>query len=148
IEKHLALVGVEVVWDVERATDVASELVVVNRSGDTGGERNGIARPGVGVERGVAQVFVHGPVKLARGGVRGDADLRAGAAAELGSVVRRKNLHFLRGVDVGRADAGAVGASARTGSAVKGDQVFRIARAIEVGGTLRKIEVQGGESAG
>jgi len=121
IKEDFALVGVEVIGNVNRATDVVAELIVVDRSGDAGGEGNSVARPGVGVERGIAEIFVNRAVKLAAAGFRGDANLRAGAAAILGSVVGGENLDFLCGVHIGSADAGAVGARKGAGSTIEGD---------------------------
>ena len=66
VEENFALVRVEVIGDIERAADVVSELVVVNRCGNARGEWVGIASPGVRVQRGVAKVFVDGAVELAR----------------------------------------------------------------------------------
>ena len=95
-----------------------------------------VAGPGVGVERVVADIFVCRAVELLPAGARQDADLRAGSASVFGSVGGGEDLDFLGGIDVGRAEAGAVGTGARRRRAVVRDQIFGVARAVEVGRAL------------
>ena len=64
VPENFGLVGIEVVGDVERSPDVVSELIVVNRRGDTSGCRARIAQPRVCIEDGIADIFVGGAVEL------------------------------------------------------------------------------------
>ena len=112
IKEKLGLVGVEVIGNVDRTAEVVSELVVVNRSGDEGGAGRRVALPGIGIEDGVADIFVGRAVKGLRAALGGDANLPAGGAAIFRSVVRSENLNFLRRIHIGSANAGAVGARA------------------------------------
>ncbi len=71
-----------------------------------------------------------------------NADLRAGGASEFRRIGSSQNLHFLSRIDIRGAEACAVRACARGGRAVIGDEVLRVARAVEVGRALREVEVQ------
>ena len=101
-----------------------------------------IARPGIGVQRVVTEVLVQRAMEIARPGAGENADLGAGSPAVLGRVAGRQNLHFRCRIHVRRAQAGAVRSSARSGSAVVSDQVFRIPRSVEIGRALAEIEAQ------
>ena len=131
VEKDLALVRVEVVGDVKGTAEVVPKLVVLELR-RVRGQGVGVARPGVGVEGGVAVIFVQGAVELLRAALGDHADLGAGRAAVFSGVIRSKDLDFLRGVHVGGAKTRAVGARARSRGAVKRDQVLRVAGAIEI----------------
>ena len=128
IEEHLAFIRVEFPGDVERAAEVVTILVVVERRrGRSKTVGIGIARPRVRVESIILQVFVCGAVEVLRAGLGDDSNLRAGGTAVLGGVIRREELNLLCGVHIGRANAGAVGARTCSGSSIKRDQVFRVA---------------------
>src|SRR5260370_21026585 len=107
-----------------------------------------IAPPGVRIESVVTDVFVWVAVELLRAGARQDADLCAGSASVFGRVGSGEDLNFLGGVDVGRAQAGAIGARARRRRAVIRNQVLRVARAVEVGRALAELERETGGVAG
>src|SRR5262249_21522909 len=137
VEENFAAIGVEVVGNENRAAEVVSELIVVNGSCNSCRKGIGVASPGIGVKRGIAEVLVSSAVELVSAGLGGDADLRAGTPAKFGSVIGGQNLDFLGGIHVGSADAGAVRTRTRAGGAIERDQIFRVARAVEIGGALR-----------
>ncbi len=146
IEENLVLAGVEFARNVDGASDIVPKLVVVNwrcRRGKAVGV--GIARPSIRVQGGVPQIFVGRAMELARAGLGGKTDLRAGSAAVFRSIVGGKNLHLLRGVNVCGPQASAVGACAGSWSTVEGDKVFWIARTVEVRRTLGEAEVEIGQ---
>src|SRR5258706_15894669 len=106
-----------------------------------------VSSPGVCVENGVANVVVSVAVELLRSTLGSDTDLSARGPAVFRRVVGGEDLDFLGRVHVGRAQTGAVGASAHRGSAVKGNQALRRAGAIDVAGTLAEAERQAGQVA-
>src|SRR4029077_9059760 len=122
--------------------DVVSKLIVVNGSGDAGSSGDRVALPGIRIENGIADVFIGGSVEVLRAAFGCDADLAAGGPAILRSVIRGEYLNFLRGVHVGCADAGTVGAGANGGGAVVSDQTFRRARAVDIRWSLAEIETK------
>ena len=63
VPENLALVGVEMIRNVQRTAYVVTELVVVDRRSDTRGCWDRIPLPWVGIKNGVADVFVRGTVK-------------------------------------------------------------------------------------
>src|SRR5215469_1562571 len=131
VEEELALVSVEFPGNIHRTTEIVSKLVVVEGCHEPG-QRVRIARPGIRVQGVVAQILVSGAVELLRSSLGDDADLSAGGAAVLRCVVRGEDLDFLCGIHVSGADAGAVRTSTGGRSAVKRDQVFGVAGAIEI----------------
>ncbi len=141
VEENLFLVGVEFARDVERAAEVVAKLVVFHGR-HVSQERISVARPGVGVERIIPQVFVCGAMEVLRAGLSNDANLRPGRAAILGGVVPGQDLYLLRGIHVRGAQTRSVGARASSRGTVVGDQILRVARAIEIRGTLAESERQ------
>src|SRR5207237_1029924 len=117
---------------------VVAELVIVDRRGEVLPWSMG-ARPGVRIECGVAQIFVSRPMELLAAASGHDADLSARRAAELGRVVGGEDLNFLRGIHIGGAEAGAVGASPDRGRAVISDQALGCTRAVDVARALSEI---------
>src|SRR5580692_2149494 len=81
VPENLGLVRIEVVRDVEGAADVVAKLVVVNGSRDTGGCRNRIALPGIGIEDRIANIFIRGAMEIPRTSLGGDANLATGRPA-------------------------------------------------------------------
>src|SRR5712672_551876 len=142
IPKDFGLAGIEVVGNVQGTADVVSELVVVNRSCNVGGRRVGVALPGIRVKNGIADVFVSRSVKFLRSALGSDADLSAGRPAILGSVIRGKNLNFLRRVHIRCANARSVRARANGGSTVVSDQALRRSRAVDIRWPLAEIETE------
>ena len=128
IKENLALAGVEFSRNVDRAPDIVAKLVIVNRRCRRGkAVRVGIARPGIRIEGGIPQIFVGRAMELARAGLGSKTNLRAGSAAIFRGIVRGKDLHLLRGVNVCGPQAGAIGARAGSWCAVESDEIFRIA---------------------
>src|SRR5689334_15378607 len=78
VPENLGLVLIEVAGDIKRTANVVAKLVVVNRSGDAGGCRNSIALPRIGIEDGVANVFIGGAMEFPGAGLGKDANLAAG----------------------------------------------------------------------
>ena len=101
-----------------------------------------IALPGICIQDGIADVFVSGAVELLPAAFGDDADLAAGSAAVFRGVIGSENLDFLRRVHVGRAQTGAVGARARSRSAIIGNQVLGIARPVDVRWSLAEGEAE------
>ena len=87
-------------------------------------------------------------MKLTSAGLGGNADLRTRGTPVLGSVIGREDLDLLCGVHVSRPKAGTVGASARARGAIIGDQVFWVARSVEIRGSLIEIKVESCQSGG
>ena len=130
--------------DVEGPADVVPKVVVMIGRREGGGGA-GIARPGVGVQGRVADIFIGGAVELGPATFGDNPDLAAGRASVFSHVIGAEDLHLLGGVLVGGTEAGAVGARARGGRAVIGDQVFRGARAVDVRRPRAESEIQARE---
>ena len=135
VKEHLAFIRIEFAGNIKRAAEVVPKLVVVKGRGKLG-QRVRVPRPGIRVQVVIAEIFVGSAVKRLGPGLGDNSDLGAGAAAVFWSVIRREDLDFLRRVHVGSPNAGAIGPGAGGRSAIEGDQVFRVARAVEVGRSL------------
>ena len=120
-EEELLAVLVEVTGNIEGAVQVPAELVVVEAL--PLGARI-IASPGVGVQRGVAEVLEGAAVEVARAALGNHADLAAGSAAVLSRIAGGQHLHLRGRVHVGHADAGAVGAGAHHRRAIVGQHAL------------------------
>src|SRR5712672_1124069 len=142
IPKDFGLAGIEVVRNVQGTADVVSELVVVDGSSNMRSRRVGVALPGIRVKNGIADVFVSRSVELLRSALGSDADLSAGRPAILRSVIRGKNLNFLRRVHIRCANARSVGSGANSRSTVISNQALRGARAINIRRPLAEIETE------
>src|SRR5262249_14735424 len=77
VEKNLEFVGVEMVWNVVRAAHVVGKLIVVNGCSNVGQRGVGVAQPGIGVENGIARVFISRTVKLLSASLGNYANLPA-----------------------------------------------------------------------
>src|SRR4030095_5893040 len=97
-----------------------------------------VARESVGVERGVAQKFIGGAMKIFLAALRDDAYLAASRTSILGVVIGGEDLHFLRRIHIGNADAGSVGAGANRRRAIKSDQVVLSAGAVNIQSASRQ----------
>src|SRR5690242_285362 len=78
VPENLGLVGVEVIWNVQRSADVISELVVVDWCCNMFRCRNRIALPGIGVKHRVAHIFVSRSMEILSASLRGNPDLSSG----------------------------------------------------------------------
>ena len=76
-----------------------------------------------------------------------DANLTAGRASIFGVVIRRQNLYFLRRIQVGHANAGAIRTGAHADRAVKGDQIVLRTPAIDVQTACRQAEAVAAQRA-
>ena len=128
------------VRDIKRPADVVSKLVVMNGGGDFGEERVGIALPGISVEDGISRVLVDGAVEVLASRFGDDANLPAGGPAVFGTVIGGQDLNFLGGIHVGGPEAGSIRPSTNGRSAVKRNQTFRRACAVDVRGSLAEAE--------
>src|SRR5207253_6799527 len=87
IPENLVLTRVEMVRNVERPAEVVPELIVVNRSGNACRPRHRIPLPRVGIENGIADVFVGCAMEVLGSAFRSNADLPARGAAEFWRVI-------------------------------------------------------------
>src|SRR5262249_35077865 len=131
---------VEFAGYVEGTANVVSELVVVDRWRSRPREWICIAQPGIRIQIRIAQILVSRGVKLGAAAPSENPDLRAGGAAVFCGIIRRHDLPFLRGVHVRGSETRSVGTRAGGRSTVKGDQVLRVARSVEVCRPLTETE--------
>src|SRR5439155_16042209 len=131
VAEEFVLSRVELVGDVDWTTEVIAVLIVVNRpceiSGGDAGCGVGVAGPGIGIEDGVAHIFVSGAMKRLPAAPGDDANLCARGAAVFRGVVCRKDLDLLSGVHVRGTQTSSVGARAGGGRAVIRNQILGIA---------------------
>ena len=78
---------------------------------------------------------------LARAALGNDANLAAGRAAVFRGIVGRENLYLLSRIEIGNADAVAVGSGADPDGAVISDQVVLRTAAVDVEATGGKTEI-------
>src|SRR5437867_2306290 len=79
-------------------------------------------------------------MEVARTAPGKDANLAAGRTSVFGRVGRSEDLDFLRGIHIGGAETGAVGASTNGRSAVIGNQALGRAGAVDIGWALAETE--------
>src|SRR5262245_36506478 len=105
-EEELAPIRVELAGDEDGAAHIEAELVEAECR--WGGRDSRIialiARPGVGVERRIAEVFNQVAVEVARATLGDEANLAPGRAPIFGGVIGRQDLHFLDRIHVLRAE--------------------------------------------
>ena len=85
-----------------RTAHIESILIETVRRGATRyiGKGTVIARPGVGVESGVAEIFDEVAMQIARAALGDEADLSGRGASVFGRIIGGKNLHLLYGIYV------------------------------------------------
>src|SRR5215471_11749822 len=105
-EEELAPIRVELAGDEDGAAYIEAELVEAECG--WGGRDSRIitlvARPGVGVERRIAEVFNQVAVEVARAALGDEANLSPGRAPIFGGVIGRQDLHLLDRIHVLRAE--------------------------------------------
>ena len=90
-----------------------------------------VARPTVGVERGVAVVLEPIAMKTLRAALGDEPDLSGGGAPVLGAKIRREHLHFLDRLDILRAEHRSRRPGPRGDRAIDHDDVFVVAAAVD-----------------
>src|SRR5262249_33807069 len=110
-EEYLAASGVEDVRNVDRAAEVVAELVKLERRHSIS-RRVAIARPRIGIERGVTEILVGRPVEGVGAALGDDADLAARGAPVFGAIGGGQDLNLGRLVKVGGTDGSSIGACA------------------------------------
>ncbi len=133
-EEELPAIFIEMARNEDGAVEVPAELVVAESLPP---EARVIALPGVGIERVVAKVFKGAAMEVARTALRNHADLAARCAAVLCRIAGGQDLYLRGGIDIGDANAGAVGTRAHHRRAVERLQALLAARAVHIEGVIK-----------
>ena len=124
--------------------------IIVDKEGREPGRGGQVTRPGIGIHGRIAEVLVQAAVKLRGSALGHNPDLASCGAAVFCRVIRRKHLQFLRGIDAGHADDGAIGPRAHRRGAVKRNQGVLRAGSVDLerlAAADREVEVAEGGAA-